>query len=86
MTLYSVLAVKDRAMDAYMQPFFTPSQGLAIRSFGDEVNNDQSPMNKHPDDYDLYALGVWNDTNGSFEQLPQPLCIARGKDFIVKPE
>jgi len=33
-----VVAVRDSAADAFMSPFVSPSNGMAIRSFRDEVN------------------------------------------------
>lgn len=79
MTKYFVVAVRDRAMDAFMQPFFAPALGLAIRSFGDEVNRPESPMFSHPDDYDLYHIGTYDDAIGAIEPC-SPHMIAIGKD------
>lgn len=76
-----IVAVKDRAMDAFLQPFFVPALGGAIRAFGDEINNPQSEMQKHPEDYDLYHLGEFNDNTGEIKQLERPLQIAIGKQM-----
>lgn len=79
-----IVAVRDRAMDAFMRPFFVPTIGMAVRSFQDEVNRRASdnPMNAHPEDYDLYALGTFDEETGRFEQLEQPKMVAIGKDMI----
>jgi len=61
-----IVAVKDRAADAFMRPFFVPTANMAIRSFMDEVNRD-APDNQlfaHPDDFDLYEIGIFDDSNG----------------------
>ena len=79
-----ILAVHDRALDAYMRPMFVPTIGAGIRAFQDEVNNPESPMNKHPDDYDLFNLGDWDDNTGQFSQQPKPINIAVGKQLITK--
>lgn len=81
-----IVAVLDRAMDAYGRPFFVPALGAAIRSFQDEVNNKESPMNKHPDDYDLYRLGIYDDVRGVIEPLGEPIQIAIGKQMITTKE
>ena len=50
-----VVAVRDRAIDAFGRPFFVPTIGVALRSFHDEMNR-QAPDNAmaaHPEDYDL---------------------------------
>lgn len=80
MTVLVVCAVRDRALDAFMQPFFAPSVGIAVRSFGDEVNRAESPMAAHPDDYDLYQLGTFDDATGRFAVGDGPRQVAIGKD------
>lgn len=79
----NVVAVRDRAADAYMRPFFVPTIGMAVRSFQDEVNraNVENPLFAHPEDYDLYVLGVFDEDTGRFlNEEPQPRMVAVGKD------
>jgi len=61
-------SVKDRAADAYGRPMFVPSVGVAIRSFSDEVNrkDQENQLFNHPDDFDLYELGEFDDNTGLF--------------------
>lgn len=82
---YTVCAIRDRAADVFSQPFFVASTGQAIRSFGDAVNGDakDSAVCQHPEDFDLYFLGLFNDEDGSFICEP-PKQIAIGKDMKVK--
>lgn len=80
MRLY-VVAVKDRALDAYMRPFFVPALNAAVRSFQDEINRPESEMFKHPDDYDLYHLSIFDDVTGAFELFDTPQQLALGKHF-----
>lgn len=82
---YKVLTVRDRAIDAYGQPFFSASIGGAVRSFSDEVNRsaENNQFNKHPEDFDLYLLGEFDDQTGEFE-CGRPSQVAVGKDLIIK--
>lgn len=86
MTILTIVAVKDRAVDAYNRPFYVPTIGAAIRSFTDEVNRTDSEMNAHPEDYDLYDMGTFCDQTGTF--LPAdggvPRVISRAQDLIIK--
>lgn len=78
------VAIKDRALDAFLPPWNVPSLGAAIRAFQDEINNPQGQMFKHPDDYDLYEVAQWDDHTGKF--TPQePTRIAIGKQ-LRQPE
>jgi hypothetical protein len=79
-------SVKDRAADAYGRPMFVPSIGVAIRSFSDEINRtaDDNQLNNHPDDFDLYEFGVFDDNTGSFELYEQPKLLSLGKQVKIQ--
>jgi hypothetical protein len=79
-------SMKDRAADAYARPMFVPSVGVAIRSFSDEINRDdkENQLFNHPDDFDLYELGVFDDSNGRFELYDEPKQIAIGKQVKIQ--
>lgn len=81
-----ILAVRDSAMDAFMNPFAAPAVGLAARSFSDEVNKPDSPMNGHPEDYDLFELGEFDQQSGRLTSLESPRQIVRGRDVFRKAE
>lgn len=85
MTIHIIVSVKDRAIDAYGRPFVVPTTGAAIRSFTDEVNNKESTMHNHPEDYDLYEMGSFCDETGTF--LPPsggvPRVLSRAQDIKV---
>lgn len=80
-----VVAVFDRAAQAFSRPFFCPSLGLAIRSFSDEVNRDSAdnPMFKHADDYDLFHIGGFDDSTGELSKCTSPMSICIGKQVKV---
>lgn len=80
-----VLAVRDRAADAFNIPAFVPAIGQAVRSFSDQINQapqpgNPNPLSEHPEDFDLYLLGTYDDSNGHFEAIP-PRQVAVGKDL-----
>jgi len=76
-----ICTVKDRAADAYGRPMFVPSTGVAIRSFSDEINrnNAENQLYNHPDDFDLYELGEFDDNTGLFTLHEQPKLLSLGK-------
>jgi len=81
--IYKIVAVRDRAIDAFGVPIFVANVGGAIRSFGDEIKrvDPNNQMNKHPEDYDLYSLGEYDDSTGEFN-TKRPEMIAIGKDYV----
>jgi len=77
-----VVSVKDRAADAFMRPFFVPRAEMAIRSFTDEVNRAaaDNPIYQHPEDYDLYELGIFDEDSGQLDPNEQLKLLVRGQD------
>lgn len=78
-----VVSVKDRAADVFNRPFFVPHRNVAIRDFTDEVNRvaGDNQLNKHPDDFDLYLLGEFNDSSGAFINNELQVLV-RAKDVL----
>lgn len=78
-----IIAVKDRAADMFGRPFYTRTTAEAVRSFTDEANNKDSQIHKHPEDYDLFLLGTFNEDTGRIEQdVSHPNLIVRAQDLI----
>lgn len=79
--ILTIVAVKDRAADAFMRPFFVPTANMAIRSFMDEVNRDaaDNQMFAHPDDFDLYEIGVFDDSTGRITSYDDMKVLMLGK-------
>jgi hypothetical protein len=80
------VSIKDTAADAFGRPAFVASEGVAVRQFQDEVNrsNDDNQLYKHPDDFHLYYLGLFDDATGFFELLETPKLIARAKEVMIR--
>ncbi len=78
----TIVAVFDKASNAFGQPIFAPAKGVALRSFTDEVNNnyETNQMYHHPDDFTLYDLGLFDDNTGEFELHNPPNKLLTAKD------
>lgn len=79
-----VMAVRDRAADVFGVPHFVASVGGAVRNFSDEVNRvaQDNVLNKHPEDFDLFELGSYDDATASFALLAKPRQVSVGKDVV----
>lgn len=76
-----ILAVRDRAIDAFGQPIFVLAIGQGVRSFADEINRADSAFGSHPEDYDLYHIGEYDDATGILIAVTPPKLVAVGKDL-----
>lgn len=79
--IVGVYAIRDAQTEAFSQPMFFVTKGVAIRSFSEECENQSSALSKHPQDYALFQIGFYDDNAGSLESLPQPLQISLALDF-----
>jgi hypothetical protein len=81
-----MVSIKDTAADAFGRPAFVASEGVAVRQFQDEVNrsSDDNQLYKHPDDFHLYYLGLFDDSTGKIELLENPKLIARAKEIMIR--
>lgn len=75
-------SVFDVKASAYMGPFFVPNVNIARRSFGDAVLDSSTGISKHPADYKLYQVGVFDDNAGVFEAYTKPEFLANASDFL----
>ena len=62
----NIYSIFDTASGLYSRPFFTQSDGEAVRSFNDIATDVEHPIGKHPEDYTLFRLGVFDDIKGHF--------------------
>jgi len=68
-------SIYDQAAAAYMRPFFTEADGRARRMFGDLANDPDHDIGKHPKDYSVWRIGIFDDQKGQL--IPeQGECLA----------
>lgn len=61
-----VYAVQDAKAGMFNTPIFLLSDGEALRSFIDACRpgNDQSMLSRHPEDFNLFYIGDYDETEG----------------------
>lgn len=75
----AIVSLRDRKVEAFGRPVFVHTEAAAIRSLGDEVNGGGGEdLAKHPEDFDLYAIGVFDDESGIITayEIPRHICAA----------
>lgn len=80
MAKYQMCSVLDMVAQQYGRPFFTVSDGSAIRSFADEVTRGgpDSTLSSHPDDFQLFLIGTFDDEHCQIDLLPTPQLLVSG--------
>lgn len=59
-----IFAIYDNKAEAYMQPFYATTVGLALRIFADNVGNPETIMHKNPNDFVIFEIGSFDDQTG----------------------
>jgi len=80
--LHKVFTVHDSPAAAFLPPFYFATVGMAIRAFTDSVNDPGHQFAKHPNDYTLFALGTYDDSNGQFDLMATPEPIGKAVEFM----
>lgn len=76
-------SIYDKAAGAYMVPFFCRTKAEAIRMFTDACGDGKSNFCKHPADFDLMVIGVFDDNSGVIAQAAnEPLKIITALECI----
>jgi len=80
-----IYSIRDTKAEIYHQPFFALTNGVAIRMFADLANDTSTFIGKHPNDYNLFYLGEFDDHNAQFE-LCSPVHIGVASEYLqVQP-
>lgn len=58
--------IYDRKATIYHPPFYQPADGAAVRVLSDLANDATTHIGRHPGDYVLYCVGIFDDSNASF--------------------
>ena len=81
--IHKIYSVYDSKAESYTPPFFQHQEAMALRTFGDCCNDEGHTFGKHPEDYTLFNLGIWDDSNGTITQ-DQIISVAVGHTLIGK--
>lgn len=68
--IVKMYAVHDRAVDAFLQPFFSPSLGSAMRSIRQVCQDTNHAFHQNADDYVLFFIGDFDDVSGVMVNAP----------------
>lgn len=82
----SIFSIFDEKSKLFLPPMFYVNNGEAIRAFTDLVNNKQTFLHTHPEDYKLYYVGTFNDLTCKFQSTDQPDFLIHASDVLVNTD
>lgn len=63
--MLNAYSVYDNKALAFNVPFFTSTDGQAVRMFADLANDSNTAVGRHPSDYSLFFIGSYEDQKGT---------------------
>lgn len=75
-------SVYDSKAMAYTAPVFQPSEGLAFRAFEKAVTDHDSEWAKNPEDYSLWFVAEYDDSNGTVQEC-LPKSVYTGMEAVA---
>lgn len=73
--IIKIFSVYDHKVEAFLQPFFSPTVPSALRSLTEVVNDVNHTFHKHSNDYSVFDLGDFNDGTGEITAItPNRIC------------
>lgn len=75
-----LISIKDLKADSWSFPAQADNRATALRSFADLVNDKRTLVGQHPEDFDLYMVGVFNIESGTIDCVVQN--FGNGSEFV----
>lgn len=84
--VYMMYSVLDTKSGLYNLPFSAVARGAALRVFGDVCNDPKTSIHAHPEDYNLFEIGTFDDATGEMKAEPL-VALGNASSFIIhRPE
>lgn len=80
---HRIFTVYDSKAEAFLPIFTMATQGQAIRSFQDTLDDPNHAFARHPHDYTLFFLGEWNDQNAEFTAEKTPVSLGVAIQYVT---
>lgn len=79
-----IFSVYDHKSQAYGTPFFKLTVQAAIRDFGDASQDTTTSINRHPEDYQLFHIGEYDDSDAIIKSFIPPNLLSTATEFKIK--
>lgn len=79
--ILKIYSLFDEKAKMYSQPFYMAHDGLALRAFGDLVEDKKTTVSRYPVDFTMWKLGEFDDNTGIFD-CKKPEYLAKAIDFV----
>lgn len=86
MLVQNVYSVYDLKGEAYGLPYYAVNDRVAMRLFLDGCRDPETPVGRHPHDFALFRVGIWNAENGTLAGTDVPVPVWTGVEAMKMKE
>lgn len=79
--VYRAYAMRDIKSNTFSMPFFQMNKVMALRMFEDMSRDSQSQISKHPEDYQLFEIGVFDTATGFIDRYETVQFLATASEY-----
>jgi len=83
MAVRQMFSVFDSKAAAYLEPFFAPTRGVAMRSFQAACQDHGHNFHKYAEDYTLFHLGEFDEFSGEVRSLNAPEMVISAHQVVA---
>lgn len=77
-----IFQIYDSKAEYYLLPaIIVDTKGLAIRTFQNTVDQQDSVLNRYPEDFTLFETGTWDEKTGITENIKAHIAIGKAIEF-----
>lgn len=75
-------SIYDHGVNTFSTPFFVTHVTIALRYFEALAKDEKSDVSKYPRSFQLYEVGEFDDSNGSFTPHTTPVSVGFASQFL----
>lgn len=75
--MLNIYSIYDAKIEEYQTPFFAKADGAVIRGVLDAMENKQSDLARHPEDFTVFRLGVFDEETASIDLCASPQTVCK---------
>lgn len=79
--MLKIYSVYDSKTEAYLQPFFAPAHGSALRMFQQAVEEPGHQFHRFSADFTLFCIGSFDEQKGTLTSLEHLINLGNGIEF-----
>lgn len=82
--IINAYVIFDTKAEIYNKPFYFLNDKIALRAAQDLIDDPQTDVHKHPEDFMMFHIGTYEDETAHFKANDKQKCICRFHELEVK--